>query len=40
MFDIDLPEFVALQEALDGVADIAAAEMTDGQVHRQLKALL
>ena len=40
MFDIDLPEFVALQEALDGVADIEAAEMTDGQVHRQLKALL
>ena len=40
MFEIDVPEFVALQEALDGVADIEAAEMTDGQVHRQLKALL
>ncbi len=40
MFDIDMPEFVALQRALDGIADIGVATMTDGQVHRQLKALL
>ena len=40
MFDIDMPEFVALQDALDGVADVDVAAMTDGQVHRQLVELL
>lgn len=40
MFDVDMPKFEALHDALGGVIDVDPGEMSNGQVHRQLVELL